>query len=405
MLTLEGISFKKAQRIIKKKLDATKVNQINKWFFYLKDSGFEKYNKALIFNCDEIMVDNKGVHTKAFCKARTRPIIAEEPLYLPHITLLLCICADWTFLKPMLIWNLLNIPNDLMEYKNYFIWKYQESGWMTKELFSDWIDYFIECVNNKRKELCLNDERAVLVADGHLSRKNSQIIKKLNDNHIDLLILPPNTSHVLQPLDLRVNGVLKQKLKSLLREVKSTSLSIIKSRRAFFISDLITAMTSALALDFVEGSFAFSGLWPFDTSIALNSRFITKDDDEEDNKYEPKKRKRGPNTFWGFVTPDMAEPKVTLPPKKPRIFKHNNNTLENIDPQQPALHHPQNIEQPSPPPIPNANLSTPNLQRNQASVFTQKVDSKMQSGHLVLPSKTPGGKPLVIPRFNLLPPH
>jgi len=58
--------------------------------------------------------------------------------------------------------------------------------------------------------LVRKNKRAVLLADGHKSRYDIEIFDMLRDADIDLLIIPAHTSHILQPLDLRLNGLIKE---------------------------------------------------------------------------------------------------------------------------------------------------------------------------------------------------
>ena len=57
------------------------------------------------------------------------------------------------------------------------------------------------------------NKHAVLVADGHKSRYDVETLEILHNADIDLLIIPAHTSHILQPLDLRLNGLIKEEFR------------------------------------------------------------------------------------------------------------------------------------------------------------------------------------------------
>ena len=53
------------------------------------------------------------------------------------------------------------------------------------------------------------DQRAVLIVDGHKSRYDPRTLRALQENDIFLIILPAHSSRLTQPLDLRLNGIIK----------------------------------------------------------------------------------------------------------------------------------------------------------------------------------------------------
>ena len=85
----------------------------------------------------------------------------------------------------------------------------QETGWMTNDIFKDLvIKHFIPFVNEKRKKH--GDKQALLVLDSHSSRACAETMKALSEAKIDCITIPAHTSHVVQPLDLTVNGMFKR---------------------------------------------------------------------------------------------------------------------------------------------------------------------------------------------------
>jgi hypothetical protein len=54
--------------------------------------------------------------------------------------------------------------------------------------------------------------RRMLIMDGHSSHVTARVLSFCIQNAIDLLIMPPHCSHVLQPLDVSVFAPLKRAL-------------------------------------------------------------------------------------------------------------------------------------------------------------------------------------------------
>ena len=73
-----------------------------------------------------------------------------------------------------------------------------ESGWMDSINFLSWFNnQFMSAVR-----LLTESGPVVLIIDGHYSHVSLELIKLARDNNIHLLCLPPNTTHILQPLDV-----------------------------------------------------------------------------------------------------------------------------------------------------------------------------------------------------------
>lgn len=72
------------------------------------------------------------------------------------------------------------------------------SGWMQTEIFSPtWLNHFIKYAKPTV------DDPVLLVCDGHSTHvKNYDFVTRARDNYIHVLIIPPHTSHRLQPLDV-----------------------------------------------------------------------------------------------------------------------------------------------------------------------------------------------------------
>ena len=125
-----------------------------------------------------------------------------------NITILAMICADGTVPPPMIIYPRKRI-NPIMseqfpkEYK-FSVGK-SDSGWISYETLYEYMtNSFNDWLNSN------NVQRPVIVwTDWHETRNNF-LAKTLNEQGIILYGLPPNTTHLLQPLDVSVFFPLKR---------------------------------------------------------------------------------------------------------------------------------------------------------------------------------------------------
>ena len=77
------------------------------------------------------------------------------------------------------------------------------SGWIQSEIFSQWFLHFI-------KHTKLIKDPVILVLDRHYSQtRNLEVITLARKNQVDIICLPPHSSHKMQPLDKAFMGPLK----------------------------------------------------------------------------------------------------------------------------------------------------------------------------------------------------
>ena len=72
------------------------------------------------------------------------------------------------------------------------------SGWMQTEIFAPaWFDHFL-CHTKPTAE-----NPVLLILDGHSTRvKNMRLIEMALANNVLVLVIPPHTSHRVQPIDV-----------------------------------------------------------------------------------------------------------------------------------------------------------------------------------------------------------
>ena len=79
-----------------------------------------------------------------------------------------------------------------------------DNGWITTELFCKWFDHFVEHVRPS------DDKRVLLVMDNHSSHVSMKLVCEARRCGVDIVTLPPHSSHILQPLDIAVYGPFKK---------------------------------------------------------------------------------------------------------------------------------------------------------------------------------------------------
>jgi hypothetical protein len=80
-----------------------------------------------------------------------------------------------------------------------------ESGWMTEELFYQWLHHYNASIPPARPVL--------LIIDNHVSRFSLRIIEYCREQQIHMLLLPPNATHIMQVGDVSIHAPFKQCLR------------------------------------------------------------------------------------------------------------------------------------------------------------------------------------------------
>ncbi|KAH7829104.1 uncharacterized protein MONOS_14170 [Monocercomonoides exilis] len=98
---------------------------------------------------------------------------------------------------------------------------------------------------------------ALIILDGHSSRQNLQLWKRFAAENVDVVVIPAHTSHILQPLDLGPNAVLKCQLKKVRNEP-----SIRRMKREFlpFVRAIADCAYMALAPKTIRHGFFEAGI-------------------------------------------------------------------------------------------------------------------------------------------------
>ena len=92
-----------------------------------------------------------------------------------------------------------------------------KSGWFDETTFQDW--FFSMLLSDLKKQ----QGKKVLIGDNLSSHLSESVIKACNDNNISFVCLLPNSTHLLQPLDVAFFTPLKRLWRHLLRGCKQTS--------------------------------------------------------------------------------------------------------------------------------------------------------------------------------------
>lgn len=191
------------------------------------------------------------------------------------ISLLACICADETALPPALIYK-----GDSGSLQNTWIedWQQDEeaffassaNGWSSDAFGINWLQRIFQRYTAKKA----GNRRRLLLVDGHSSHVNMRFIDLCDQLRILVLILPPHSTHRLQPLDVGLFSPLSRFYTDGLNKLMYDSLGMISMSKRSFWSVFLPAWKQAFTPKNIESAFRKTGIWPYDPSGVLGT--ITK---------------------------------------------------------------------------------------------------------------------------------
>ncbi|XP_043234050.1 MFS-type transporter clz9-like [Amphibalanus amphitrite] len=115
-------------------------------------------------------------------------------------TAVVCMSAVGNFVPPMMILPRTKENQNLEEgAPPGTVFVYHRSGWMQTDIFTRWFQHFLRHAKPSAEEPVL------LILNGHLTlthTRNLDLIELARDNHVTIVVIPPHTSHRLQPLDV-----------------------------------------------------------------------------------------------------------------------------------------------------------------------------------------------------------
>lgn len=128
-------------------------------------------------------------------------------------TIVACIAADGSFLKPMIILPRKTMELDLLMWgytNEKALFAYQKNAFMTTVLFEEWAkNVFFEELK-KRRQLYDYNGQAVIIMDGLSAHYSHAFLEECKNQNVKVMFLVPHSSDQCQPLDLVIFSLLKR---------------------------------------------------------------------------------------------------------------------------------------------------------------------------------------------------
>lgn len=252
---------------IKRTRAAVGPNQIVEFFDNVKDT-LQDVDPCLVFNYDETNVQDDPGAKKVIVPRGTKRVERVQQHSKASVSIMVCGNAAGDLLPPMVVYKAGNL------YEGWTkggppgtVYSNTPSGWFDMDQFEKW---FFEILLPKIKEL-ENPGKKIVIGDNLASHFSPTVIEACEENNIYMTAFPPNSTHLMQPLDVAVFAPFKKKWREILdkwrSETKSSS-SIPKEYFPTLLNRLWVALSQNVSNNLKSG-FRATGLCPFNPQEVL----------------------------------------------------------------------------------------------------------------------------------------
>ena len=250
------------------RFDGATFETIRRWFDAVAAQFLEHtYERHNIWNIDESGFgvgesQNTRILIPINTKQKHKRVLGKQE----WVTDIECINAAGEALPPMLIFKAQNLNSGWLPPETPSDWHFgvSENGWTSNNLGLSWLIKVFEPQTRKKA----GNNRRMLIADGHGSHIQADFIAYCMEHAIDLLIMPPHCSHLLQPLDIGIFSAFKRAHADQTDRISRHSSQRIS--RYEWLQLFIRARQKALTVDHILAGWRGAGLVPSDPQKVFN---------------------------------------------------------------------------------------------------------------------------------------
>ena len=220
----------------------------------LRETGLSE-NPSLLFNMDETGFALDPKHSKTVDARGTKNVLSICSGSKGQITVVMCVSATGQALPPMVIWRKKTMAPDMATGEiPGTLYGFSDNGWINAHLFHKWFErQFLRYVPASRPIL--------LLLDGHSSHYCPDTLALAAENGIIIFPLPPNTTHLTQPLDKGVFGPFKMYWRRVCHDFTITHPGQVVNEYNF-CQLFSKAWLESMTIGTIVGGFRTTGIYP-----------------------------------------------------------------------------------------------------------------------------------------------
>jgi len=189
------------------------------------------------------------------------------------VSLLAAICADGTAIPPTIIFkgSSGDIRSSWMQHldekKQQAYFGASENGWSSDAFARTWLTR----VFHEHTKAKAGRKRRLLILDGHGSHVNHDFVNLAEKYRISVAVLPPHSTHRLQPLDVGVFSPLGKAYSRRLDDLIQSTHNFFSVKKSNFWPLFWGAWNDALTEENIRSAFEATGIHPFNPNRVLEN--------------------------------------------------------------------------------------------------------------------------------------
>lgn len=240
----------------------TSLEVLQHWFnSFQLTVEFHKIELKNVYNMDESGFSIGQIEaSRVLINKELRIRYQASPGRQEWVTAIEAICPDGTVIPPLIIFKGESVSAEWISSDDVpDDWRFDANtkGWTSNIHGLEWLR---RCFEPSTREKA-NGKPRLLICDGHDSHVTPEFIIHCMFHNIVLLILPPHTSHITQPLDLCIFGPFKRHMTAELHGI--ISMEVARLQKVEWLSAYARARKQALRKENILSAFSTAGLFPF----------------------------------------------------------------------------------------------------------------------------------------------
>ena len=234
------------------------------------ESGLDLRDPATahrLWNCDETAFCTSATSRKLLCKRGAKALHeVGSGSGREHITVHVSCSASGECLPPFILYKGKNMYQRWMEGGPAgAVYGVSDSGWMDSDNFFSWFKkLYLPAVMHLTAS-----GPVYLFFDGHHSHISLKLIREAQEKNVMLFCLPPNCTHIVQPLDVGVFGPIKKVWAKLLKQWKFDSKAQNVTKEVF--PGLMRQLwADSLTSSHCRSGFRASGIFPLSRDAVMS---------------------------------------------------------------------------------------------------------------------------------------
>ncbi|XP_045450942.1 uncharacterized protein LOC123659815 [Melitaea cinxia] len=192
------LTIRKPEGLSRARIDGMKKEKVAEFFNTLEtivDNNNLRGRPECIYNVDETGMPLSNRPPNIIAQKGAKDVVSMTTVERgENVTVLACMNAAGQYIPPFVLFKGVRKRDDfLLGMPPGTEVAMTEKGWVTEEAFKLWLQHF----NRYR-----TPGKVILILDGHASHTSYSVVDLCDSFEIELVLLPPHTSHALQPLDL-----------------------------------------------------------------------------------------------------------------------------------------------------------------------------------------------------------